>query len=105
MNNINVEKHGIRFYNYYFYQVEKPITIEARNKQSARDKMREIITQLSDKYRESKIVGETIIIPLLGVSEKVVKGVKYIWVGENKSRNGWLPEDEYRRQVALSKKK
>ncbi len=105
MNIPIVEKHGIRFYNYYFLGVDRPITIEARSKQQARDKMREIITQLSDKYRESKIVGETIIIPLLGVSEKVVSGVKYIWVGESKSRNGWLPEDEYRRQVALSKKK
>lgn len=99
-----VEKHGIRFYNYYFHQVEKPITIEARNKQEARMIMKEIIEKLSDKYRESKIVGETIVIPLLGVSEKMVKGVKYIWVGESKSKNGWLPEDEYKRQLALSKR-
>ena len=100
-----VEKHGIRFYNYYFHEVEKPITIEANNKQQARMIMKEIIEKLSDKYRESKIVGETIIIPLLGVSEKVVKGVKYIWVGESKTKGGWLPEDEYRRQLAMSKRK
>jgi hypothetical protein len=99
-----VEKHGIRFYHYYFHGVEKPITIEATNKQEAREIMKDLITKLSDKYTNSKIVGETITIPLLGVSEKVIKGVKYIWVG-SKSRNGWLPEDEYKRQLAMSKRK
>ena len=99
-----VEKQGIRFYNYYFHEIEKPITIEANNKQQARMIMKDIVDKLSDKYKESKIVGETIIIPLLGVSEKVVKGVKYIWVGESKAKSGWLPENEYRRQLALSKR-
>lgn len=103
--NYPVEKHGIRFYNYYFLGVEKPITIEARSKSEARDIMRGVIEKLSDKYRESKIVGETVVIPLKGVSEKEVKGVKFVWVGEEKSRSGWLPFDEYKRQVALSKLK
>jgi hypothetical protein len=93
-----------QFYHYYFHGVEKPITIEANNKQEAREIMKDLITKLSEKYTNSKIVGETITIPLLGVSEKVIKGVKYIWVG-NKSRNGWLSEEEYKRQLALSKRK
>ena len=100
-----VEKHGVRFYNYYFHGVEKPITIEANNKQEARELMKKIITQLSDKYRESKIVGETVTIPLLGVSEKTVKGVKYIWVGMTKSKSGWLPESVYKRDLELSRRR
>jgi len=98
-----VEKHGIRFYHYYFLDVKKPISIEATNKHEARDCMRRIISSLDDKYRESKIVGESITIPLLGVSEKVVNGVKYIWVGTNKSRNGWLEEGAYKRALHISK--
>ena len=103
--NFPVEKHGIRFYNYYFHEVKQPITIEANNKQEAREAMRRIISQLSDKYKESKIVGETVTIPLLGVSEKTVKGVKYIWVGLQKSRNGWLPESEFKTAVERSKRR
>jgi hypothetical protein len=98
-----VEKHGIRFYNYYFHEVEKPIIIEATCKSEARQVMKSIISRLSDKYRESKIVGESVTIPLLGVSEKVVKGVKYIWVGMNKSPNGWLTEYEFQRDLRKSK--
>lgn len=101
--NYPVEKHGIRFYNYYFLGVEKPITIEAWSKVEARDIMRGVIEKLSDKYKESKIVGETITVPLRGVSEKTVKGIKYIWVGLDKSRNGWLTESEFQRALALSK--
>jgi hypothetical protein len=100
-----VEKHGIRFYNYYFYEVDKPLTIEATSKQEAREIMQSIMPKLSDKYRDSRVIGETITIPLKGVSEKVVKGVKYIWVGTDKSRNGWLPEYEFKRAVAQSNNK
>jgi hypothetical protein len=100
-----VEKYGIRFYNFYFYEVEKPITIEARSKQESREIMKTIMPQLSDKYRNSRVVGETIIIPLRGVSDKVVKGVRYIWVGEDKARGGWLSEDAYHRAIQMSKRK
>jgi hypothetical protein len=100
-----VEKHGIRFYNYYFYGVEKPLTIEAICKEDARVIIENLIPKLSDKYRESKIIGETVTIPLRGVSEKNVKGVKYIWVGTDKSRSGWLTENEYNRAIAMSNKK
>jgi len=98
-----VEKHGIRFYNYYFDGVEKPITIEARTKTEARQVMKSIISKLSDKYTESRIVGETVTIPLRGVSEKFIKGIRYVWVGEDKAHGGWLSEDAYKRAVQMSK--
>jgi hypothetical protein len=101
---LQVEKHGIRFYNYYFFEVEQPLTIEARSKVEARAIIDKLMPNLSDKYRESKIVGETIVIPLKGVSEKVVRGVKFIWVGEDKSTNGWLSEDAYQRAIKMSKR-
>ena len=103
--NYPVEKHGIRFYNYYFDGVEKPITIEANTKQEARDIFRRLRDKLSDKYRLSKVVGETIVIPLKGVSEKFVNGVRYVWVGLDKSKSGWLTEYEYKVALERSKRK
>jgi len=100
-----VEKHGIRFYNYYFFGIETPLTIEANNKEEAREIMKSILPKLSDKYRESKIIGETIVIPLRGVSEKVVKGTKYIWVGLDKTHNGWMEEKRFRYELERSKRK
>jgi hypothetical protein len=103
--NYPVEKEGIRFYNYYYYGVDKPVIIEARSKAEARDILKSINARLSNKYSESKIIGESVVIPLRGVSEKVVKGVKYIWVGEDKAQGGWLSETAYKRAVAQSKAK
>lgn len=100
-----VEKNGIRFYNYYYLGVEKPITIEAHSKTEARNILRSINGKLSQKYSESKIIGESVVIPLRGVSEKVIKGVKYIWVGEDKAQGGWLSETAYKRAVAQSRLK
>jgi hypothetical protein len=100
-----VEKEGIRFYNYYYYGVDKPVTIEARSKAEARDILSSIQGKLSQKYLDSKIIGESVVIPLRGVSEKVIKGVKYIWVGEDKAQGGWLSENAYKRAVAHSKMK
>jgi predicted GTPase len=100
---LRIEKEGIRFYNYYFHGIEKPITIEARNKQEAREIAKTIMEKLPQKYKDSKIVGETIVIPLVGVSEKVVNGVKHIWVGEQRANGGWLSEQAYKRAIAHMK--
>ena len=90
-------KEGIRFYNYYYYKIEKPVKIEARNKQEARAILDSIFDKLTDEYKQSKIVGETVVLPIKGVSEKTIQGVKYIWVGEQKIKGGWMDEPTYLR--------
>lgn len=105
MENYPVEKQGIRFYNYYFQNIEKPIIIEAKTKYEARRILQNIVHRLSDQYKNAKIVGESVTMPLRGVSEKVVKGVKYIWVGEDKSDTGWLTEYDFKRAVKMSNMK
>ena len=72
----------IKFYRYFFYEIEKPVTIEARNREDARAILRELIESLPKEYKNSRIVGESVTIPLLGISEKKINGVKFIWVGE-----------------------
>jgi len=99
-----VEKHGIRFYKYYFLDIETPITVEAHSKSEAREILKSIKNNLSSKYSESKIIGESVVIPLKGVSEKTIKGVKYIWVGEDKAQGGWLSEIAYKRALEHSKR-
>lgn len=99
---MQVIKEGIRIYNYYYHEIKTPVKIEARTKQEAREMLDSIFDRLPDQYKNSKLVGESVIIPLKGISEKTVKGVKYIWVGEDKTANGWMEEQQYLR--AISKK-
>lgn len=96
-------KSTIRIYSYFFYGIEKPIKIEAYNKQQSRQILEQIIPTLPMEYQQSKVVGESVVVPLRGVTEKFVKGVKFIWVGTDKSANGWMSEREYK--AALNKLK
>jgi hypothetical protein len=97
------QANGIRFYKYYFHGIDSPITIEARNKEEARLILKSVVEKLPPKYKQSKVIGETIVIPLKCVSSKVVNGVKYIWVGEDKAHGGWLSEEAYNRALNLRK--
>jgi hypothetical protein len=98
-----VEQHGIRFYHYYYFGIETPIKIEARTKHDARKILDTIQSSLPEKYQNSKIVGESVVKPIRGISEKTTKGVRYIWVGEDRSKNGWMDEDSY--AEAISRKR
>lgn len=98
--NYPVEKHGIRIYCYYYHKIEKPIKIEARTKQEARTILDSIFNTLPQQYKQSKIVGETVVIPLKGISEKIVNGIKYVWVGEDIARGGWLDENTYEKMIS-----
>jgi hypothetical protein len=76
-------------YKYYFNGLEeKPISIEATNKESARRKLEEICndSRYKDKgYAIPNVIRETTETLVEGVSEKNVNGVEFIW-----SNNGWI---------------
>lgn len=79
----------IKLYSYYFFGVEKPVVIEARNRLQAREKIEEILPNLPIQYSQNRIVGESVKMPLVGITDKVIKGETYIWNG-----NGWQKEKE-----------
>lgn len=90
-------KQGIRIYSYFFLGIEKPIKIEAVNKMQSRQMLQQLLPTLPEEYQRSKVVGESVVVPLKGITEKFVKGVKFVWVGEDKSKDGWMEEGLYLR--------
>lgn len=76
-------------YKYYFNGLEeKPISIEASSKESARRKLEEICNDSRYKdngYAIPNVIRETTETLVEGVSEKNVNGVEFIW-----SNNGWI---------------
>jgi hypothetical protein len=87
---LQVEKHTIRIYSYFFYEIDKPIKIEATSSKEARVILNNIFHTLPPDYQASKIVGETVSIPVKGVTKKIINGTTFIWVGLEKSTNGWM---------------
>ena len=80
-----VEKKGIRIYSYFFYNIDKPIKIEAETNTIARSIIDNIFHTLPQEYQNSKIVGETVLLPIKGISEKIKK-VRMGWGGTCKRR-------------------
>jgi hypothetical protein len=85
----------IKFYCYYYEGINIPIMIEARNKVSARQILRNIRSTLPDIYQKSFVVGETIKPPVTGISTKKVNGKDYVWVGEDYTPDGWIEREKY----------
>ena len=94
MFNYIVEKNIIRFYKYKFLGFEdKPITIEAYNKNEARKKLTYFIQQFP-QFQNLPVVSESLSLPIFGESTKIINSVEYVWVG-NLSHNGWMPLEDF----------
>jgi hypothetical protein len=92
-----------KFYKYYFRELDKPLTMEAEDKQTA-DKM---LVQLSIKskvrMRTADLIDVRIETPLFGITTKMRNGVEWVWVGKDKTSDGWLELEEYERIENLKK--
>ena len=93
--NFKWEKPTIRLYKYYFLGIPKPVTIQAYNKVEARDSITRNWSKLAKPYQVSNIIGETVTIPLFGVTEREENNVKYLWVGKSYSSTGWMKKEDF----------
>jgi len=72
-------------YRYYFNDIEKPISIEATNKVSARTKLEDICndpTYMERGYTIMNIRLETTETLVAGVSQKTINNQTYTWNGQ-----------------------
>lgn len=98
MSNFPFEKPTIRLYKYYFFGLPEPIIISAYNKKEARVAMDRIWKQLPPPYQASKVIGETVTLPVFGVTERKQGDKTLVWVGKEYSPNGWMEKENYLRK-------
>ena len=85
----------IRFYKYYFVGNNKPIIMEAPDRGEA-DKMLVKLSDMSDGKINLKAVCDVRVeTPIVGISTTKMGGKEYVWVGRDKTKNGWLLEEEF----------
>jgi len=94
------DKPTIRLYRYYFLGIPKPIIIQAHDKVEARATIDRIWAQLGREYQNSKIIGETVSVPVFGVSTRVEGDRSYVWVGKDYSKNGWMESSQYEKKFS-----
>jgi len=89
------EKPQIRIYKYYFLGIAKPVLIQAYNKVEAREIINMNWTKLAKPYQMSTIIGETVSVPVFGITERTEGDDKYVWVGKSYSKSGWMPKKDF----------
>ena len=98
MSNFPFEKPTIRLYKYYFLGLPEPIIISAYNKKEARAAIDRIWRQLPPAYQASKIIGETVTLPVFGVTERKQGERTVVWVGKEYSQTGWMDREQYKKR-------
>lgn len=93
------EKPTIRLYKYYFLGIEKPIMIQAMDSRQARATLDKIWMQLGAEYQNSRIIGETTSVPVIGVTEREAGGKTLVWVGTKYSPNGWIEKSIFEKNM------
>jgi hypothetical protein len=83
-----MEQSTVRFYKYQLEHFDKGITITAKNRYTARQKLVEIVNKLYKGKEVPKVISEIVEEPIVGVSTKRMNGKTYIWVGD-KTKDGW----------------
>jgi hypothetical protein len=88
------EKDTIRFYKYFFEGYENPLIIEAKNKEQANEFLLETVARLP-MMNGARLIDTKITTPIIGVTKNRIDKVDMIWVGKDKSENGWIPASQY----------
>jgi phosphopentomutase len=84
-----------RFYKYYFKNVDKPIIMEAENKATADDMLRELAMKPKVDIDFKKLEDIRVETPIIGISKKTRKKVGYTWVGKVHSSDGWMENTQF----------
>jgi len=82
----------MKLYRYYFDGLDKPISIEATNKHTARAKLEEVCNNkkfITEGYTVANLLRETTETLVIGVSNKIRNNIKYFWNG-----SGWSKESK-----------
>ena len=87
----------IKFYKYFFRGVDSPIIMQAYDREEA-DTMLKLLPEKSGVEIDFDLLEDVRIeMPVTGISELVRFGEKYIWVGTDKTSDGWMLETEFKK--------
>lgn len=89
------EEKIIKLYHFHFADIEQPVIIEAYNNTQARLLLTDALRLMPVEYGLSKVIDETVVTPVEGVSEIMQNGRTLVWVGKQKTENGWIDKEEF----------
>jgi len=85
----------IRFYKYYFTGVDKPVIMEAENRQVADQMMQQLKQNTTVNLSAKNLIDIRVETPIVGISKRKRHNQDYVWVGTEFTSDGWLLQTEY----------
>jgi hypothetical protein len=92
-----------KFYKYYFRGLVKPLTMEAENKKTADQMLVQLSIKSKVRMKTADLIDVRIETPLFGITTKTRNNIEYVWVGKDKTSDGWIELQEYERIEELKK--
>ena len=92
-----------KFYKYYFRGLDKPLTMEAEDKRTADQMLVQLSLKSKVRMRTADLIDIRLETPLFGITTKTRNGIEWVWVGKDKTSDGWLELDEYERIEEMKK--
>jgi hypothetical protein len=86
-----------KFYKYYFRNLDKPLTMEAEDKKTADQMLVQLSIKSKVRMKTADLIDVRIETPLFGITTKTRNDIEWVWVGKEKTSDGWLELDEYER--------
>jgi hypothetical protein len=84
-----------KFYKYYFKNLDKPIVMEAEDKFTADQMLVQLSVKSKVRMKTSDLIDVRIETPLRGITTKKRNGIEYVWVGKDKTSDGWIALEEF----------
>jgi hypothetical protein len=84
-----------KFYKYYFKNLDKPLTMEAEDKRTADQMLVRLSLKSKVRMKTADLIDVRIETPLFGITTKTRNNIEWVWVGKDKTSDGWLELEEY----------
>ena len=95
----------IKFYHFFFSGVEKPIIMEAKSRELADAMLEEFGSRIGNPIPYDRLQDIRVEVPVTGISTRIRNGETYVWVGSDRSADGWMLEEEFKKRSNESRKK
>jgi hypothetical protein len=94
----------VRFYRYYFLGLAKPITMETTDRGTADEMLKELNHRTNGSIKFKNLIDIRVETPIVGISEKKISGIDYVWVGLESAQGGWMSKENFNKIINKNKK-
>ena len=84
-----------KFYKYLFLGMDKYITMEAEDRNTADQMLVQLSIKSKVKIKINQLIDLRVETPLFGITTKIRNDIEWVWVGKDKTSDGWLELEKY----------